>query len=126
MSIDENRELMARWTRVWNEGRLDLLPSCVSPEYIRHESSGQHVTVSPAKYAETIKATRTRIADLRFEIHDEVFLDNAYWTRWTLTGTDVETGKPFLRAGLQTYRIEGGRLAETWAATQPDGISWTG
>jgi hypothetical protein len=40
--------------------------------------------------------------------------------RWT----DQASGKICTRAGLQAYRIEGGKLAETWVTLQPLGSAW--
>jgi hypothetical protein len=31
------RDFFDRWERVWQEGQYDLIPSCVEPEYIRHD-----------------------------------------------------------------------------------------
>ncbi len=42
----------------------------------------------------------------------------------TLSGTDQKTGKPVSRAGMQSYRTEGGKLVETWIALQPLGSTW--
>ena len=33
------RDLIDRWTQVWQEGRYDLAPGCIAPVYIRHESA---------------------------------------------------------------------------------------
>jgi hypothetical protein len=34
-------------------------------------------------------------------------------------------GEPRSRAGMQSYRTEGGQLAETWLSMQPLGSTWT-
>jgi hypothetical protein len=38
--------------------------------------------------------------------------------------TDQKTGKPQTRAGMQSYRIEGGKLVATRLSMQPLGASW--
>jgi hypothetical protein len=40
--------------------------------------------------------------------------------RWT----DILTGSICTRAGLQSYRIEEGKLAETWVVLRPAGSTW--
>ena len=40
--------------------------------------------------------------------------------RWTDSATRVV----MTRAGFQSYRIEGGKLAETWVTLQPIGSAW--
>ena len=44
------------------------------------------------------------------------------------TGTqewkDPKTGNQLTQAGMQSYRIEDGKLAETWIVLQPIGSTW--
>jgi len=46
------------------------------------------------------------------------------WFRFTLKFTDPKTGETRTRAGMQVYRIEGGKLAETWLMFQQPGSAW--
>jgi hypothetical protein len=41
-----------------------------------------------------------------------------------LKWTDAKTGETRTRAGMQLYRIEAGKLAETWAVFKPLGSAW--
>ena len=41
------------------------------------------------------------------------------WFRFAFKWTDPKTGEARSRAGIQAYRIEGGKLAETWLTLQP-------
>jgi len=49
---------------------------------------------------------------------------NRAWFRFTLKFTDPKTGETRTRAGMQVYRIEGGKLAETWLMFQQPGSAW--
>jgi hypothetical protein len=46
------------------------------------------------------------------------------WFRFTLMWTDTSTGETRTRAGMQFYRIEGGKLAETWLLLHNPGSTW--
>jgi hypothetical protein len=41
-----------------------------------------------------------------------------------LTWTDASTGETRTRASMQLYRVEGGKLAETWLTLLKLGSAW--
>ncbi len=47
------------------------------------------------------------------------------WFRFSFKWTDAKTGEAHMQAGMQVYRTEGGKLAETWIAYLPLGSVWT-
>jgi hypothetical protein len=50
-----------------------------------------------------------------FDRWERVWHEGQFAFEWT----DTKTGKPHSRAGMQSYRIEDGKLAETWLSMQP-------
>jgi len=117
------RPLFDRWERVWHEGRFDLFPDCVAPHYIRHDEMGDRVVTREAYAAELAKLKEDR-PDVRILVYDHALLIEAAWYRFTMAWTDRQTGDKRSRAGLQSYRIEDGLLAETWVILQPLGSAW--
>ena len=117
-ATEEVRAIFDRWEEIWHHGKLELVSETVGPSYVRHEPQGTR-TVTPEEYREVIAAVRKRLPDVRFTMHDQAAQGDRAWVRWTMNGTDAETGKPFTRAGLQVYRIANGRLVETWLARLP-------
>jgi hypothetical protein len=123
---DAMQELWNKWTKVWHEGRDDLLPECLAPVYTRHGSSIQSaftVAFSREEYGRVLAAEREEF-HLRFSIEDQAFIGDRMWFRATLYRTDPETGQQMTRAAIQVYRVEDGRLAETWVAYQDSGSAW--
>jgi hypothetical protein len=118
------RDLFDRWERVWHEGRYDLVPGCVGEHYIRHDEGGDR-TVTREAYAAEIATTRQERPDIRVVVYDHSFEGDRAWFRFAFKWTDPKTGEPRSRAGMQSYRIEAGKLAETWLAMQPLGSAWT-
>jgi hypothetical protein len=105
--------LFDRWERVWHEGQYDLIAGCVQPNYIRHDEAGDR-TVTRDAYAAEIATARQDRPNNRFVVYDhEITADRAGF-RFTLMWNDAATREPRTRAGLQVYRIEDGKLAETW------------
>lgn len=118
------RDLFDRWERVWHEGQYDLVPQCVQPTYIRHDEAGDRTKTREAYEAETTKLRQDR-PDVRIVVYDHTFESNRAWFRFTMKWTDLKTREAHTRAGMQVYRIEAGKLAETWVVYQPLGSAWT-
>jgi predicted SnoaL-like aldol condensation-catalyzing enzyme len=124
--MKDNTEITAlfdRWEKVWHEGQDDLAKSCIGDQYIRHDETGTR-TVSGEGYAAEVAAVRKERPDFQTVVYDHIFDGNRAWFRFSFNWTDVASGKPRSRAGLQTYRIEGGRLVETWISMQPMDTDW--
>ena len=117
------RDLFDRWEQVWHEGRYDLVAGCVAPVYIRHDESGTR-RVTPEEYAAELATARRERPDTRIIVYDHVFDGDHAWFRFTLRWTDQSTGEPRTRAGMQQYRVEEGKLAETWVSLLKLGSAW--
>jgi len=118
------RDLFDRWERVWHEGQYDLIPSCIGQSYIRHDEQGDR-TVTREAYASEIAKMRQERPDIRVVVYDHSFSGDRAWFRFAFKWTDTKSGEARSRAGMQSYRIEGGKLAETWLMLQPLGSAWT-
>lgn len=118
------RDLFNRWEHVWHEGQYDLVPGCVAPNYIRHDEAGDR-TVAREAYAAEIAKLREDRPDVRIVVYDHTLQGNRAWYRFTMKWTDQSSGEVRTRAGMQTYRIEEGKLAETWLIFQPLGSAWS-
>lgn len=115
-------ELFSQWEKVWHEKAYDLAPECVADHYIRHDENGSR-TVTRDAYLEEMKGIHAQRPDIRVIVFDHDFGNDSAWFRFMFRWTDAE-GKTLTRAGMQSYRIDGGRLAETWIAMQPPGSTW--
>jgi hypothetical protein len=118
------RELFDRWERVWHEGQYDLVPSCVAENYIRHDEGGDR-TITREAYAAEIAKIRNERPDIRVVVYDHSFVGDRAWFRFAFKWHDSKTGEPRSRAGMQSYRIGAGKVAETWLVLQPLGSAWT-
>jgi hypothetical protein len=54
-----------------------------------------------------------------------LMIRNSAWFRFSFQWPDPKTGEKQSRAGMQSYRIEDGKLVETWITMRPLGTSWT-
>jgi len=118
------RDLFDRWERVWHDGQYDLVPSCIAENYIRHDEKGDR-TVARDAYTTEIAAMRKERPGIRVVVYDHSFSGDRAWFRFAFQWPDPQSGEARSRAGMQSYRIEGGKLAETWLMLQPLGSTWT-
>lgn len=124
MSKELVRDLFDRWERVWVDGQYDLIPACVEPHYIRHDEKGDR-TVTREDYAVELASVRDGRPGIRVVVYDHAFTDDGAWFRFSFVWPDPETGEPRSRAGMQSYRIENGKLAETWISMLAPDTRWT-
>ncbi len=117
------RSLFDRWERVWHEGDFSLFPSCVAPNYIRHDEAGDR-TVTREAYADELAELQKNRPDVRIIVYDHAFSGDRAWYRFTMKWTDPASREMRTRAGIQSYRIEEGKLAATWVLPQPLGSAW--
>jgi predicted SnoaL-like aldol condensation-catalyzing enzyme len=125
MMSDETllRDIFDRWERVWHERQYDLIPDCVGETYIRHDQKGDR-TVTRAEYAAEIEQVHKDRPGIRVVVYDHAFEGDRAWFRFAFKWNDPKTAEPRSMAGFQSYRIEGGKLVETWLSIQPIGSSW--
>jgi hypothetical protein len=116
-------DLFDRWERVWHEGQFDLVPSCVGDHYIRHDDNGDRTVTRDAYAAEIAKARQER-PGIRLVVYDHSFDGDRAWFRFAAKWIDPTTGEARSRAGIQSYRTEGGKLVETWVSYRPLGSTW--
>ncbi len=90
---------------------------------IRHDESGTR-QVTPEEYAAEVAAARRERPNTRFIVYDHEITGDRAWFRFTLMWTDPSTAETRTRAGVQLYRIEGGKLAETWRTLLKLGSAW--
>src|SRR5271154_222177 len=105
-------------------GAYDLVARCVQPNYIRHDDAGDR-TVTREAYAAEIEKMRQERPNLPIIVYDQTFQGDRAWFRFEFKWTDAKPRETRTRAGMQSYRIEGGKLAETWLSLQPLGSMWT-
>ncbi len=122
-SSNDVADLFNRWEKVWHDGQYDLIPACVGETYIRHDQKGDR-TVTRDAYAAEIQEVHKARPGIRVVVYDHAFGDGRAWFRFAFKWTDQTSHEPQSQAGFQSYRVEGGKLVETWLTMQPLGSAW--
>lgn len=111
------------WDEVWRDGRLDAIDELFTEPFVRHTSAGTDHE-SRAAYTRRLAEFQRVLSRVETTIDDRVVDGDRVWTRATSRGINLETGERSLVTWLLVQRIEGGRIAEQWAATFT-GVDWT-
>jgi predicted SnoaL-like aldol condensation-catalyzing enzyme len=106
--------VIERWTEVWNEGRLEWIPHLVADPCLRHHpGSVEKFTV--VDNVERVRAGRKQFPGVAFEnvvlTADAEYVTSVYTMRWNHPDAD---GGRREAAGIEVFRVEDGRITETW------------
>ena len=61
---------------------------------------------------------------VRVAVYDHMFVGDRAWFRFTFRWRDPNSNQAVTQAGMQSYRLKDGKLAETWIVLQPLGSTW--
>jgi len=130
MSDTNNIDLVRRaFEEVANQGKLDVLDEIASPEFVRHDLGGGPDIAGVERIKRFIAAQRAVFAGLTSTIEDIFTHDGQVVARYSARGTHAgelmgvaPTGKEVAWNGVNIYRIENGRLAETWQLADMLGV----
>ena len=116
-STEESRQAVEHWYReMWGKQQWELVPDLAGPTYTRHESGGTS-QVSAEDYQTLVKSfcESVTISDLRFQLLAEADRVTAIGT-WKIDGNQWDW--------VQVFRVEEGRLVETWLSGIAFESSW--
>lgn len=120
--LNANKQVIIRWTEdVWNGGKLDRVAELVSDRCIRHDSGKPARRIGIAENAERIASFRKQVPDLHFTNDDLVAEGDRVVARFSMTGTDPEKREPFAFSGIEIFRVQAGRIVETWSSETSPG-----
>jgi len=114
---------------VANKGDLAVVDDIIAPDFVRHDLGGGPDLVGPEGVRRLITAQRAAFPDLQLAIEHMIVQGDMAVARYTGRGTHqgpflgvAPTGKQVTWAGVNLYRIAGGKLAETWQLADMLGI----
>jgi steroid delta-isomerase-like uncharacterized protein len=122
MSTEDNKAISRRnFEEVWNKGQLDLIPEIVAANLINHDPANPDVQ-GPEGFRQLVTMYRTAFPDTQFTLEEQIAEGDKVVTRWTTRGTHqaelmgiAPTNKLVTVTGMTIDRLEGGKIAESWA-----------
>lgn len=126
--LAENKGIVQLWFNVWGTGNVAEFDSLLVPNYVHHWGQGSDTT-GVAAFKQRVEEFRTAFPDLSLTV-DQVFGEgDAVAVRWTAHGTHqgtfrgiAPTGRSVTWTGINVFRLDCGRVAETWNETDDWGL----
>ena len=127
---DTNIDLVRRaLDDVASQGKLDVLDEIATPDFVRHDLGGAPDIVGIDRIKRFIGAQRAVFGGLTFTADDIFAAGDKVVVRYTARGTHerefqgiAPAGRAVSWKGINIYRIEHGKLAETWQLADIAGL----
>ena len=122
MSTEENKALVRRfYEEGWNPGNLGVADEGFAADYVRHDPRSTPVPPGPEGQKLVASMFRTAFPDGQGSIDLLIAEADMVVARWTIQGTHQgawinipPTGKRVSFAGVNIFRIAGGKVVEIW------------
>jgi predicted ester cyclase len=106
------------------EGRAELADELIANDYIYHERGREDRAAGPHGQRQAIKALHDAFSDFKIQIEDIVVCGDRAAVRDRISGLHTGSfagipprGKRLDLMRLVIYRVQGGKIRESWAAT---------
>ncbi len=115
----ELKPLFDKYYEVWETGNVDELDAIFDPKFVRHSDASSSAD-GLDNLKKVITAFKTAYPDLKVVSNEEIFSENKFAGRWTLTGTNTgsgempPTGKKIEIWGVNIIHFENGKIVEEW------------
>lgn len=110
------------WNRVWLERDLTVLAESYTDPTTRHTVDGTR-TVSVAQLQDDLSESLRAMRGESFSVDRLTVVGDTAWLRLTLRGVSLATMMPLVITWMAEYRLENGRIAETWVLHR-SGVDW--
>lgn len=132
MEAGQGAATLRRLIDAVNTNRLAAVaPEVIAPGFVRHDLAETWPGIrGPSGVQDLIGMLRTAMPDLRLEIDDIFESGDRVAMRFTLRGTHrgellgrPATGAVLVVHGINIYRMENGKIAETWQLADYAGLT---
>ncbi|MEX2272857.1 MAG: ester cyclase [Vicinamibacterales bacterium] len=118
---DLRRFILEYTDEVWNHGNIEAMDGYYAASYVHHDVSRPDVT-SLGDYKQWARDLQSGLSEMRVVADDVIASeDGKAVKRWTATGVHTgslaglpPTGKRVSFSGSSAYRVENGRIVESW------------
>src|SRR5262249_50328401 len=124
MSTEQNKATARRWSEeLGGQGTLATADEIIAADYVRHDPGDPFPARGPADVKRIVTMLRTMLPDFKIEVEALVAEGDMVVSRYTVTATDTlgymgkpATGKTIRTSAMQMFRLDAGKIVESWAA----------
>ena len=116
MTTEENKELVRRFSRVWQDRNFDVLDEILATDFVAHRADGSEIP-GAAGWKQFVMDTYSESSEIDTAGDPAELIANGDLVAelWSWRSIDNATGKELRGRGVTMHRIAGGRLQENWA-----------
>jgi steroid delta-isomerase-like uncharacterized protein len=122
-SAQDNKQVVRRLIEeAWNQGKTEVVSELLANNCRFHDEVFPHLNSGAENLRRHIESCRTGFPDLKFSIDDTIAERDEVVVHWTARGTHKgqflgmpATNKKAAVTGTSIYRLEGSKIAESWA-----------
>jgi hypothetical protein len=122
MSDPPDNPVVRLWRTIWLGDPADGLDDILSDPYIRHTRDGT-ASVTIHEYVEHMRQATRNVRGTDLRVDQSVEMTDRTFIRVTLMGVNITSGDPVMITVIGEYRLNEGRIAESWSMHQP-GLDW--
>ena len=112
--------IVAFHERLWGEGDRTVIDEMISPDAVTHWGDSDSNSIEAVR--KDVDRYFAAFSDVTTRIDDAIADGDRVVVRWRTTGRHTgpygnvaPTGRMITMAGVDIYRLEGGRIAEAWS-----------
>ncbi len=124
MSVEDNKNIIRKYREAYNTNDMEMLAEALAPSFVAHNMMPNvPQTLEGAKMIHS--QNRAVFPDAHTTTDDLIAEGDMVVERWTVTmhhtgapffvGNLPASGKKIEVGGINTYRIDDGKIVETWA-----------
>jgi steroid delta-isomerase-like uncharacterized protein len=124
MSAEENKAIVERFWKVWEEGNIDLVEELLAADHVNHNPATPDQPAGAEGVREVVTMFRSAMPDLKVVIEDMIAEGDKVLVRYTLEGTHEgelfgipPTGRRLSIKSMAVERVSEGKLREHWRIT---------
>ena len=98
---------------LWNTGNISLIDDIYDTNFVNHEVTHRQYK-DLESYKKYVTAIHSVMSDFCVNILDIVAEEDKVAARWTVSGTEKETGNYYSWGGITIFRLSSGKIIEAW------------
>ena len=122
-SAEENKEVVLKLLQALADGKTDGYEPFFIADMVRHDQHGNlDETPGAAAASKTVAFWEETFDGFEFTVHDSIASGDKVAVRVGGSGNLKQSGKKISSVGMFFYRLEGGKIAESWMSFDELGL----
>lgn len=109
----ELKPILDKYLEVWRNNNVDDLDALMDPNFVRHGDSATSAN-SLEEMKKVIREFNASLSDMKLVSEEEIFTENKFAGRWSVTAIHTATGKPIKQWGNNIIHFKDGKIVEEW------------